>query len=91
MRIALTMGLLAVAAATMATPAAAAAAKFSPDNPFAQASPLPFELPPFDRIRDEDYAPAFKAGMASQLAEITAIARNREPATFDNTLVAMER
>ena len=83
---ALTMGSLAMAAAHVA-----AAAGLSPDNPFAKPSTLPFELPPFDRIRDEDYAPAFKAGMALQLAEIANIARNPEPATFDNTVVAMER
>jgi peptidyl-dipeptidase Dcp len=83
---ALTMGSLAMAAS-----AVAAAAGLSPDNPFAKPSTVPFELPPFDRIRDEDYAPAFKAGMALQLAEIANIARNPEPATFDNTVVAMER
>jgi len=85
---ALTMGSLAMAAAHAA---AAAAAGLSPRNPFAKPSTLAFELPPFDRIRDEDYAPAFKAGMALQLAEIANIARNPEPATFDNTVVAMER
>ena len=31
------------------------------DNPFAQPSTLPFQLPPFDRIRDSDYLPAFEA------------------------------
>jgi peptidyl-dipeptidase Dcp len=84
---ALTMSSLALATAA----AAGAAGTLSPDNPFAKRSELPFELPPFDRIRDQDYAPAFKAGMALQLAEIAAIAHNPEPATFDNTVVAMER
>ncbi len=61
------------------------------DNPFAHPSTLPFELPPFDRIRDGDYAPAFEAGMHAQLEEVRAIARNPQPPTFENTLVALER
>jgi len=81
--------ILMLAALTMGS--GARAADLSPDNPFAKPSALPFELPPFDRIHDQDYAPAFKAGMALQLAEIANIAGNPEPATFDNTVVAMER
>jgi len=61
------------------------------DNPFAQPSTLPYHLPPFDRIRDADYLPAFEAGMREQLREVAAIAHNREPASFDNTIVALER
>lgn len=60
-------------------------------NPLAVASDLPFGLPPFALVRPEHFAPAFEAGMASQLLEISAIASNLEPPTFDNTLVAMER
>lgn len=63
----------------------------APENPLLTASTLPFEYPPFDRIRDEHFAPAFEAGMREQLAEIDAIANNPEPASFDNTIVAMER
>src|ERR1700693_1087299 len=61
------------------------------DNPFVQPSTLPFELPPFDRIRDSDYLPAFQAGMREQLSEVARIAHNPQPATFDNTIVALER
>ena len=61
------------------------------DNPFAQPSTLPFQLPPFDRIRDSDYRPAFETGMREQLAEVAHIADNTEPPTFDNTIVALER
>ncbi|MFT5085647.1 MAG: peptidyl-dipeptidase Dcp [Lentisphaeria bacterium] len=59
-------------------------------NPFFTESSLYFNYPAFDKIQDSDYAPAFEHGMAEQLAEIEAIATNSEPATFDNTLVAME-
>jgi peptidyl-dipeptidase Dcp len=60
-------------------------------NPFSQASTLPYQLPPFDRIHDADFAPAFTAGMAQQLQEIAAIAGNPLPPSFDNTMVALER
>ena len=61
------------------------------DNPFARESTLPFQYPPFDRIRNEHYAPAFEAGMAAQLQEVDAIARNPAPPSFENTLVALEK
>jgi peptidyl-dipeptidase Dcp len=61
------------------------------DNPFYTASPLPFHYPPFDRITDADYRPAFERGMADQLKEDDAIANNPEKPTFDNTILAMER
>ena len=60
-------------------------------NPFSQASRLPFEAPPFTAISDADYKPALEAGMEDQLAEINAIANNTAPATFENTLAAMEK
>jgi peptidyl-dipeptidase Dcp len=61
------------------------------ENPFFSESVLPYKLPPFDRIRDEDYVPAFERGMSDHLAEIDAIASNAEKPTFENTIVAMER
>ena len=67
------------------------AAAFGPSNPFYAPSALPFEAPPFDKIKDTDYQPAIEAGMAQQLEEIRAIADNPAPPTFDNTLVAMEK
>ncbi len=60
-------------------------------NPFLQPSALPFHLPPFDKIKDADYAPAFEAGMAEQRKESDTIARDSDPPTFDNTIVALER
>ncbi len=62
-----------------------------PSNPFSTESTLPFRLPPFADIRLEHYGPAFAAGMQAQLAEVAAITDNPEPASFDNTLVAIER
>ena len=60
-------------------------------NPFAVASTLPFEAPPFDKITDADYQPAIEEGIKQHSAEIRKIADNAEPATFENTIEAMER
>jgi peptidyl-dipeptidase Dcp len=65
--------------------------QFGPENPFYAASTLPFGAPPFDRIRDEHYGPALLQGMAEQAAEVRAIADNPAAATFENTIVALER
>ncbi len=70
-----------------AAPLAAAPAA----DPFAQPSTLPLEAPPFDRIKDTDYEPAFEEAMKQQIAEIDAIANNPAAPTFDNTIVAMEK
>ena len=59
-------------------------------NPFAQQSTLPYHFPPFDRIKDADFRPAFEAGMAEQRKEIETIDRDGA-ATFENTVVALEK
>jgi peptidyl-dipeptidase Dcp len=61
------------------------------DNPFSQPSTLSFQLPPFDRIKDSDYLPAFEAGMRQQRAEVQKIVHSAAPADFQNTIVALER
>ena len=60
-------------------------------NPFAQRSELEFELPPFSQIRDEHYLPGFYAGCEQQLAEVQAILDTPGAATFENTIVALEK
>ncbi len=60
-------------------------------NPFLAPSPLPFGYPDFDVIPEEHFAPAFAAGMAEQRAEVDAITADPAPATFENTIVALER
>ncbi|WP_243048065.1 peptidyl-dipeptidase Dcp [Dyella sp. RRB7] len=74
-----------------AASAAAPAAEVSAVNPFLEPSTLPFQAPPFDKIKDGDYQPAFEEGMKQHLAEIEKIADNPEPPTFENTFVAMEK
>ncbi|OXM46041.1 M3 family metallopeptidase [Amycolatopsis alba] len=63
----------------------------SQDNPFAAPSELPYALPPFDRIADEHFLPAFEAGLAEHAAEIEEIAGSPEPPTFENTIAALEK
>ena len=60
-------------------------------NPFFVKSTLPFEAPPFDKIKDSDFKPAFEKGMQDQLAEIQKIANDTDAPTFDNTLVELEK
>lgn len=48
-------------------------------------------LPPFDKVEVGAFVPAFDAAMAEAESEIEAITANAEPATFDNTLAALER
>ncbi|MCB5424173.1 M3 family metallopeptidase [Altererythrobacter sp. CC-YST694] len=58
---------------------------------FAQQSTLPFHAPDFTKIRDEDYRSALEQGMKIYLAEVEAIANDPAPASFENTLVAMQK
>jgi peptidyl-dipeptidase Dcp len=81
----------AIVLGTIYASALAADAKFGPSNPFYAPSTLPYHAPPFDKIKDEDYQPAIEAGMAEELSEIQAISDNPAKATFENTLVAMEK
>lgn len=52
---------------------------------------MPFGLPDFDAIRPEHYGPAFTEGMLRHMQEVRDITQNAEPATFANTVEAMER
>ena len=88
---------LSSASALLATVASSAVAQSAPQsagtrqNPFLEPSPLFFQAPPFDKIRDGDYQPALEEGMREQLAEVNRIANQTSAPTFDNTIVAMER
>ena len=48
-------------------------------------------VPPFDRMQVKDVKPAMETAIAAHLKELDAIAAQSEPASFENTLVAMER
>lgn len=71
---------------TAAENAAAAIA----NNYFLQKDTLPFYAPDFTKIKDADFKPAMEEGMKRQLAEVEKIASNKDSATFDNTILALE-
>ena len=48
------------------------------DNPFLIPFDTPFEVPPFDKIQNRHYLPAFREGIKEQEAEIQAILKNPE-------------
>ena len=62
------------------------------DNPLLAEWTGPYGgVPAFDAMDLEDLPEALELGMAMELEEIEAIAGNPEPATFENTIVALER
>lgn len=61
------------------------------DNPFFSKYDTPFEVPPFDKIQNRHYLPAFREGMKQQEAEIDAIIQNKEVPTFANTIEPLEK
>ncbi|WP_299597112.1 M3 family metallopeptidase [uncultured Microbulbifer sp.] len=71
-------------AADLATPNAQ-------DNPLLTPSSLQYQAPDFSEIKDGHFEPAFEQGMHEHLQEIQAIANSAEPASFNNTIVAMEQ
>ena len=60
-------------------------------NPFFEDFGTPHDTIPFDKIRVEHYKDAFAKGMEVEKAEVEAICDNDAEATFDNTIVALER
>ncbi|PJE32411.1 Peptidyl-dipeptidase dcp [Pseudooceanicola marinus] len=59
-------------------------------NPLLAPWDTPFGLPPFDKIRDEDFAPALEEALAAHEVEIADIADNPDAPSFDNTILALE-
>ena len=60
-------------------------------NPFFTDYDAPYQIPPFDEVKEDHYMPAFEKGMKEQLEEIDQIANNPEQPTFENTLVELAR
>ena len=61
------------------------------DNPLLGPWTAPYGLPPFDRIRPEHFPPAFDVSMRAHRDAVAAIAGDRSPPTFDNTVAALDR
>tara|TARA_B110001450_G_scaffold248261_1_gene264215 strand:+ start:3346 stop:5370 length:2025 start_codon:yes stop_codon:yes gene_type:complete len=49
-----------------------------------------FDIIPFSKIKNEDYLPAFKHAIALAKEEINAITNNKDAATFENTIAALD-
>ena len=60
-------------------------------NPLLQPSSLPYGVPRFDQIRNDDFRAALDQGMREELADIERIASDTAPPTFVNTMEALER
>ena len=59
-------------------------------NPLLDVWDTPFQVPPFAKITAADFSPALDIAMQDDSAKIDAIAQNPEPATFANTIEALE-
>jgi len=59
-------------------------------NPLLDQWTTRFELPPFDKIKDADFGPAFDAAIVEARSRITAIAGSQEPPAFANVIDALE-
>jgi peptidyl-dipeptidase Dcp len=65
--------------------------KMTDSNPLLLPFSTPHETAPFDQIKLENYAPAIQDGLAKARADVAAITGNPAPATFANTIVALEQ
>jgi len=66
--------------------------KLTSDNQILQEWTGPYGgIPAFDKMNLDDLKPALEEGMALSLAEIDLIANSPDPATFENTILAMEK
>jgi peptidyl-dipeptidase Dcp len=76
--------------ATKKSSAKASKKEINMNNPLLHKSPLQYQAPQFDKIKDSDFKPAFEFGLAEQLKQIDAIINNPQAPTFENTILALE-
>lgn len=60
------------------------------DNPLLQTWDTPFGIPPFEKVKNEHYMPAYLYAIKIHSKEIAAIVNNKDSATFENTIVALD-
>jgi peptidyl-dipeptidase Dcp len=60
-------------------------------NPLTSDWQTPYSLPPFDKISHDDYLPAFEQAFQQHIDEIQLIEKNSKPASFENTIEAIDR
>lgn len=61
------------------------------ENPFLTEWNTPFGTPPFDKIENKHFLPAFDEAFKAQNEEIAVIVNNKDEATFENTIVALDQ
>ncbi|MCH5319001.1 MAG: M3 family metallopeptidase [Paramuribaculum sp.] len=61
------------------------------DNPLLKEYGTQFNIPPFERIKYDDYVPAIKKGIELRKKEIEEIINCNETPNFDNTVLALEK
>ncbi|MFN3556884.1 MAG: M3 family metallopeptidase [Bacteroidales bacterium] len=59
-------------------------------NPLLTEYNTPFGVPPFAKIKNEHFMPAFQEGIRQQEERIDAIVNNPEAPTFENTIAALD-
>lgn len=59
-------------------------------NPFFEAYNTPFDVPPFNKIMNRHYLPAFEEGIKQHNADIQRITDFEKPADFTNTIEALD-
>ncbi len=64
--------------------------KLQTNNPLLVAYETPFDVPPFDKIKDEHFKPAYEEALKQHNLEIDTIVNNTESPTFENTILALE-
>lgn len=60
------------------------------NNPLLSTYETPFQVPPFNKIKNEHFRPAFKVALEQHNQEIDAIVNDPQDPTFENTIVALE-
>ena len=58
-------------------------------NPLLTDWDTPFQIAPFDRISDDDFAPAFEQALAQDMTDTLAVAQNPDAPSFANTIEAL--
>jgi peptidyl-dipeptidase Dcp len=66
-------------------------AKMDHPNPFLTQWETPFEVPPFDKIKNEHYLPAIQEGIKQDSMEIAAILADTAEPTFENTILPLDK
>ncbi|MEG1634527.1 MAG: peptidase M3, partial [Rikenellaceae bacterium] len=60
------------------------------DNPFFTEWDTPYGIPPFDKIQNNHFLPAYEEGMRLENVEIDSIVNSKDEPTFENTILAYD-